>query len=168
MRGATAAAFSGSSSTAFQSTRPLRGATFKNCTALATPPISIHAPLAGRDCHIGRTAARVYNFNPRAPCGARQHTMSAIPTLSCISIHAPLAGRDFRWKEFLQAAGNFNPRAPCGARLHASRHNRREILFQSTRPLRGATQYRDITISKTTFQSTRPLRGATYGVTRHS
>ena len=37
---------------------------------------------------------------------------------------------------------NFNPRAPCGARLQPSYHLLSFILFQSTRPMRGATGHR--------------------------
>ena len=77
----------------FQSTRPLRGATESCYAANLRLPISIHAPLAGRD---GR--------------------LQAVRVLVLISIHAPLAGRDrrFRFARFCQE--NFNPRAPCGAR----------------------------------------------------
>ena len=56
---------------------------------------------------------------------------------------------------------NFNPRAPCGAR-----HDQRGVniffdIFQSTRPLRGATKREKLPEGMTVFQSTRPLRGAT-------
>ena len=34
--------------------------------------ISTHAPLAGRDTPTGRASDASKNFNPRAPCGARQ------------------------------------------------------------------------------------------------
>ena len=57
---------------AFQSPRPLRGAT-------AGPPI--------------RFASLLY-FNPRAPCGARPKVKSNMEGESYISTHAPLAGRD--------------------------------------------------------------------------
>ena len=57
---------------AFQSTRPLRGATDYLTWTTANDIISIHAPLAGRDKVIAFIA----------------HTLR-------ISIHAPLAGRDF-------------------------------------------------------------------------
>ena len=79
--------------------------------------ISIHAPLAGRDfLFIRRTSAPSY-FNPRAPCGARRVYPHAGDRAESISIHAPLAGRD-------------------RARPYRCRWR---PLFQSTRPLRGAT-----------------------------
>ena len=102
------------------------------------------------------------DFNPRAPCGARQIFLSAQTILSCISIHAPLAGRDRR------ACAETMPcfisiHAPLAGRdLIRPHHMATASAFQSTRPLRGATrtfaaQRRAIHA----FQSTRPLRGAT-------
>ena len=58
----------------FQSTRPLRGATTLARACSYLPKISIHAPLAGRDFRSCSACSYVGNFNPRAPCGARQQT----------------------------------------------------------------------------------------------
>ena len=78
-----------------------------------------------------------------------------------ISIHAPHAGRDTSWRRRSRAASNFNPRAPCGARLGTQQMPLVGHAFQSTRPMRGATNdNRAITI-EVAFQSTRPMRGAT-------
>ena len=81
----------------FQSTRPLRGAT-----------------VAGGD-----TKCMAGDFNPRAPCGARRSRMLFPQICLPISIHAPLAGRDMR---------SVSAFSSCR-------------LFQSTRPLRGATRF---------------------------
>ena len=101
--------------------------------------ISIHAPHTGRDLPITdkRKQNRLFqstrpirgatirtqtwarwppHFNPRAPYGARRSYSSTV-TL---------------W-------ANFNPRAPYGARLFNQRNKFFKILFQSTRPIRGAT-----------------------------
>ncbi len=56
--------------------------------------ISTHAPLAGRDCRPCGTVSGHSDFNPRAPCGARQIQHSCLPAVLEISTHAPLAGRD--------------------------------------------------------------------------
>ena len=56
---------------------------------------------------------------------------------------------------------HFNPRAPCGARHNAAISIILTAVFQSTRPLRGATNHSFITRAYALFQSTRPLRGAT-------
>ena len=80
---------------------------------------------------------------------------------------------------------DFNPHSPCGERLVISDNNDREVLFQSTLPMRGATSsfassFCAILISihtphagsdndpsiplcnPATFQSTLPMRGATF------
>ena len=123
--------------------------------------ISIHAPRVGRDFNRRvyadvqrfqytrpvwgatgkmRTRAKTRrNFNPRAPCGARQGIkekygktslfQSTRPVwgatlagaqpvfVDVISIHAPRVGRDETGGADGGAESDFNPRAPCGARL---------------------------------------------------
>ena len=100
----------------FQSTRPSRGATQYFKTETQPEPISIHAPLAGRDvwyrsntkqevisihaplagrdCKHSKKVIDLPYFNPRAPRGARRPLDGGYGTYSRISIHAPLAGRD--------------------------------------------------------------------------
>ena len=56
----------------FQPTRPLRGATVLPLLHDRAVRISTHAPLAGRDSAARRSTTGCKNFNPRAPCGARQ------------------------------------------------------------------------------------------------
>ena len=105
------------------------------------PGISIHAPLAGRDYN----PSMIYDngashFNPRAPCGARREVLDCSISDLLISIHAPLAGRDQK-----------------GSPAYGGQY-----LFQSTRPLRGATGNPVCMDGRSRrFQSTRPLRGAT-------
>ena len=117
----------------------MRGATPAALPCHIVIYISIHAPHAGRDVRRG------------APC----HDVH-------ISIHAPHAGRDLRIWLFLMCQKYFNPRAPCGARQIASSPPASTKVFQSTRPMRGAT-IRVYAFYKVTavFQSTRPMRGAT-------
>ena len=57
-----------------------------------------------------------------------------------ISIHAPRAGRDQNINLYECSNLYFNPRAPCGARRHdlVLAMSSYEV-FQSTRPVRGAT-----------------------------
>ena len=83
----------GDSKYPFQSTRPVRGATFTGAGVFTIVEISIHAPRAGRDLSCFGAPAWRWNFNPRAPCGAR-----------------PIGGIN-QWRRRY-----FNPRAPCGAR----------------------------------------------------
>ena len=101
--------------------------------------ISIHAPRAGRD-------------------EATEGLLAAVR----ISIHAPRAGRDTRPFAASPPPVHFNPRAPCGARRSCAACGRISSVFQSTRPVRGATtiQGNGQTVV-CSFQSTRPVRGAT-------
>ena len=56
-----------------------------------------------------------------------------------VSIHAPRAGRDPRASRLQSCRLCFNPRAPCGARPSIFATIPISRLFQSTRPMRGAT-----------------------------
>ena len=102
----------------FQSTHPLRGATFiSHKLFIAVPVISIHAPLAGCD------EAHLYLARRKK-----------------ISIHAPLAGCDAKFFADIPIYDtNFNPRTPCGVRRNTITISSAEDIFQSTHPLRGAT-----------------------------
>ena len=128
--------------------------------------ISTHAPLAGRDIPAIAMRTKTRNFNPRAPCGARRNIR-----------HLLFVGMN-----------NFNPRAPCGARPGSRRHGSHYmsisthaplagrdqiafliqvtvVIFQPTRPLRGATLTATDISLELRFQPTRPLRGATQTMT---
>ena len=123
---------------AFQSTRPVRGATSTSRRSRSPACVSIHAPRAGRDQPLavrapeqvvsihapraGRDAVTVApwtlarRFQSTRPVrGAtrdkRQEKLDAV-----VSIHAPRAGRDRTSAARSTASTSFNPRAPCGAR----------------------------------------------------
>ena len=119
----------------------MRGATNQQGASLHCQKISIHAPHAGRDGSPPAGCSRPRYFNPRAPCGARQGKI--VGTV----VH-----------------NNFNPRAPCGARPRPQHSVRESLTFQSTRPMRGATEDRSQYQYHNEFQSTRPMRGATEDV----
>ena len=80
--------------------------------------ISIHAPHTGRDGCGLEWGAQLEYFNPRAPYGARQAIPVDRKKFEQISIHAPHTGRD-------NISG--------GQILYI-------FQFQSTRPIRGATE----------------------------
>ena len=86
---------------------------------------------------------------------------------SDISTHAPLAGRDGDCLRIFPKKLDFNPRAPCGARLLMVGDVFSSMIFQPTRPLRGATIFMDLSRTEQEFQPTRPLRGATFYSLRH-
>ncbi len=152
----------------FQSTRPSWGATRKGWRIGKRNPISIHAPLVGRDKPSPHKRRTSRNFNPRAPRGAR-HVAALYPGVRAIfqstrpswgatrfagalyaprdiSIHAPLVGRDT---------------AICGNKNVTGK-------FQSTRPSWGATLATWRLVGKSEFQSTRPSWGATNAVPKNA
>ncbi len=126
---------------AFQSTRPIRGA-----TGLA---LGVHhtiflfqstRPIRGATNRYHQTRRHYNHFNPRAPYGARLSASLILCLIESISIHAPHTGRDAILQDHrLTANRNFNPRAPYGARQPCFRMIGSPQLFQSTRPIRGAT-----------------------------
>ena len=146
---------------AFQSTRPMRGATVcDRVIFLLLIDFNPRAPCGARlPRRRWRQSASRY-FNPRAPCGARHAQLKKV-SQGCISIHAPHAGRDLGlyYKPYcgsisihaphagrdnigagrIKGVWNFNPRAPCGARRNRILDMASHIQFQSTRPMRGAT-----------------------------
>ena len=98
--------------------------------------ISTHAPLAGRDNRRGNSPAHFYDFNPRAPCGARRD-QARDATGNAISTHAPLAGRDIVRSTAAIRVKNFNPRAPCGARPQQNEPRMSDLKISTHAPLAG-------------------------------
>ena len=125
------------------------------------PSISIHAPRAGSDRGYIIYDVFVEDFNPRSPCGERlslfanrsrslvfqstlpvrgaTYTMHSFGEYPRISIHAPRAGSDGHARYLFPCAAYFNPRSPCGERLICLGLPRSTRSFQSTLPVRGAT-----------------------------
>ena len=140
----------------FQSTRPLRGATVHQAIPAVCRSISIHAPLAGRDCISATSLTHVPYFNPRAPCGARllstptrrrsMEFQSTRPlrgaTASKTSREVmcpfqstrPCGARRVAPSISAQNTGDFNPRAPCGARRLAHTQPGISIYFNPRAP----------------------------------
>ena len=101
----------------FQSTQPMRAATYPTHVPSYMVNISIHAAHAGCDsiCFASSPAHSISihaahagcdnrgfilvnpstNFNPRSPCGLRQNLFNNLPLDIRISIHAAHAGCDF-------------------------------------------------------------------------
>ena len=146
---------------AFQSTRPLRGATLTGMTFREMFGISTHAPLAGRDRYSVSTASEPSLFQPTRPLRGATSWDARRPARSCyFNPRAPCGARPDAAR-LLAVPWYFNPRAPCGARLRRSVGLQWCIQFQPTRPLRGATTTTSQAATWILFQPTRPLRGAT-------
>ena len=138
----------------FQSTRPVRGATLKPITANMIVEFQSTRPVRGATIASWPKRPNKADFNPRAPCGARQtgkkegttpkifqstrpvRGATGKPSLTIydlvISIHAPRAGRDQSGSYPEPFQRYFNPRAPCGARLAGSEY--REIAMSDFNP----------------------------------
>ena len=173
------------SSTVFQSTLPLRGATRPSgCVWLRPRYFNPHSPCGERP-RSSSYACRPIHFNPHSPCGERLGIEYSVLVLDVISIHTPLAGSDFdhRFRCFRTCAISIHTPL-AGSDLFPSFFGREVTKFQSTLPLRGATQCRmpastgqqisihtplagsDKAVMSNAqdawkFQSTLPLRGAT-------
>ena len=104
----------------FQSTLPMRGATWAAAQAAKAREISIHAPHAGSDL------------------AGQPQTM-----VDHISIHAPHAGSDSFHVSIIFLIYDFNPRSPCGERPRCTVKAKGPREFQSTLPMRGATENPD-------------------------
>ncbi len=145
----------------FQSTLPVRGATANIANQQANPIFQSTLPVRGATTISGwATFPRRY-FNPRSPCGERR-----------LKPHKPRSDR------------YFNPRSPCGERPSLLALLYTPLIFQSTLPVRGATNSVSLlfhissisihapragsdwistrrALRSGRFQSTLPVRGAT-------
>ena len=117
MRGATIKKATTSSRFLFQSTRPMRGATANISVMSRAFLFQSTRPMRGATRHDTAAGAAGNHFNPRAPCGARPRYPRPQSLRGYISIHAPHAGRD--------VSKYWSPSSMP--------------IFQSTRPMRGAT-----------------------------
>ena len=79
----------------FQSTLPLRGATYTQTELENGILISIHAPLTGSDMLVLTRNVADY-ISIHAPLTGSDKTMTARARPRIISIHAPLTGSDIR------------------------------------------------------------------------
>ena len=120
----------------FQSTHPLRGATFQERRLTHNRIISIHAPLAGCDAaRLPWGVPSVY-FNPRTPCGVRLKFGNVTQIDATFQSTHPLRGATVK-----RVDDNVDSR------------------FQSTHPLRGATIRNYISVSVCHISIHAPLAG---------
>ena len=83
------------------------------------------------------------DFNPRSPYGERLCNSLKERGAKNISIHAPLTGSDVSDISSTTKGQDFNPRSPYGERPRGVGRPQRCQTFQSTLPLRGATEFSD-------------------------
>ena len=123
----------------FQSTRPIRGATRCYDPVRQRRHISIHAPHTGRDARKLWSRVSLTLFQSTRPIRGATMQDDLRLAVPAISIHAPHTGRDICAGYRSTSGLHFNPRAPYGARPVTASRLDSKALFQSTRPIRGAT-----------------------------
>ena len=126
----------------FQSTLPLRGATYFGRFVKVFLAFQSTLPLRGATVGVRAKESKRRNFNPRSPYGERLGAGTKIRIVGVISIHAPLTGSDV-WLLLIIAVFalisihapltgsdlpgyvspwspmDFNPRSPYGERPNA-------------------------------------------------
>ncbi len=100
----------------FQSTRPIRGATWGFQLPTRSQSISIHAPHTGRDGFLLSGNGSKNRFQSTRPIRGATEPGNTVAICMLISIHAPHTGRDSSIRAGESGPGYFNPRAPYGAR----------------------------------------------------
>ena len=124
----------------FQSTRPIRGATVSPDQYDGDSTISIHAPHTGRDLRSWGTSMISTIFQSTRPIRGATCSIDWRCADAWISIHAPHTGRDRRGVCAVQGPSGISIHAPhTGRDATPQRTLRLSLLFQSTRPIRGAT-----------------------------
>ena len=113
--------------------------------------ISIHAPRTGSDGARFPLQKISKKFQSTLPARGATFPLPARCQIQTISIHAPRTGSA---PPVSSGRGvcrvDFNPRSPHGERLSRRTSTRKQFLFQSTLPARGATS----TVSDTAHAST--------------
>ena len=124
----------------FQSTRPIRGATISHVTiTLSRQKFQSTRPIRGATIAKADGIIAKSYFNPRAPYGARLASTAQSLFNHMISIHAPHTGRD-QSQDYWHPGKDISIHAPhTGRDLKVGGNIISRILFQSTRPIRGAT-----------------------------
>ena len=144
----------------FQSTLPLRGATTSGRPATLVNSISIHAPLTGSDSKFRKCDQAAALFQSTLPLRGATSIRALTFSSRAISIHAPLTGSDISSPQHTPGGGNFNPRSPYGERLSKIFTDFVLVQFQSTLPLRGATQHSNAADNQANISIHAPLTGS--------
>ena len=171
-------------STEFQSTLPVRGATYTPHCRLYCRAFQSTLPVRGATLPSHHVKGDNHDFNPRPPCGGRPEAEATRSLIQAFQSTPPVRGATRTGKVSRRVYTDFNPRPPCGGRptmppqypakltisIHAPRAGgdsakARPFLacntFQSTPPVRGATYVKSDSVPAEKFQSTPPVRGAT-------
>ena len=125
---------------AFQSTLPARGATVVAYCSPLSVPISIHAPRTGSDAIIHSVKGRYKKFQSTLPARGATHSRLQLPPFPSY----------------------FNPRSPHGERPRLTWWSELRKGFQSTLPARGATFHLIDSSRVKTISSPAPRTGSDF------
>ena len=170
-------------SSVFQPTLPLRGATHEHGPGGQPQPASTHAPLAGsdvprvelfRDLRVSTHAPLAgsdmpitsaaqpspFCFNPRSPCGERRARRERRHLRGPVSTHAPLAGSDGSRSDRRTRHPRFNPRSPCGERRERAPVHLELVGVSTHAPLAGSDQVESRELHGHRVSTHAPLAGS--------
>ena len=146
----------------FQSTHPVRGATYDSRVFLQAGIISIHAPRAGCDTEHVLRHYDVTDFNPRTPCGVRPPAWRILKSSKGFQSTHPVRGATAGRRSRASRPADFNPRTPCGVRPASACRPWCGRAISIHAPRAGCDFFETVyDFAYTEFQSTHPVRGAT-------
>ena len=130
----------GTTTTKFQPTLPLRGATQGGHVGAHQLGVSTHAPLAGSD-YAGVVLPPTIIVSTHAPLAGSDGFGGSVGCRNRVSTHAPLAGSDGPCCARGVAGHGVSTHAPlAGSDTHREGALPCQVTFQPTLPLRGATR----------------------------
>ena len=156
-------------------------------TVTFTYDFNPRSPCGERLIMTKRSEDKIY-FNPRSPCGERLLSLTGPAPFRNFNPRSPCGERPPGQRPYAPAGCHFNPRSPCGERRLDRMAGVSDNIFQSTLPVRGATNFASIHTGmlfisihapragsdilprlkppvRVGFQSTLPVRGATNATT---
>ena len=145
----------------FQSTRPVWGATQALPRLALAVSFQSTRPVWGATVPFRAPASINSYFNPRAPCGARHVCDVIVSEGASFQSTRPVWGATVKLNRLCYLTEDFNPRAPCGARPPRDDAQRDNTYFNPRAPCGARRWALHLLMSPTLFQSTRPVWGAT-------
>ena len=165
VRGATFAIFLLSTSDQFQSTHPVRGATQANITWNRKVLFQSTHPVRGATVSVNALTTGKTNFNPRTPCGVRLLQIFWHIAVDVFQSTHPVRGATLQIQDAKPDIFDFNPRTPCGVRLLSDQMMIEYSNISIHAPRAGCdTNTPPDRLPDESFQSTHPVRGATPNV----
>ena len=152
----------------FQSTRPSRASTAMRSVTSVLEIISIHKALAGLDFHVLSGLEHQTHFNPQGPRGPRLLCLVLVSISHAFQSTRPSRASTFLRSHFSLVAFHFNPQGPRGPRRPGIEFLTLLVNFNPQGPRGPRRQNNNKQCSRKIFQSTRPSRASTIWKNRAS